>query len=120
MLWNWSILEETKGSFDHQSEESSLFFQIRTRLTNVKCLSLNASCSSNASSDSSCSRGSTGRISGRSFTPKHIQRKLEKVEKVVTDTDGGSATTADTSPAKKRCAWVMLNMGMLFPTIFVE
>ncbi|XP_057460107.1 uncharacterized protein LOC130750536 [Actinidia eriantha] len=66
---------------------------------------------------------STGRISRRSFMPKQIRRILEKVEKgaaappsialapplVVTDTDGGSAATADTSPAKKRCAWVMLN-----------
>ncbi|CAL5440340.1 unnamed protein product [Camellia sinensis] len=77
-------------------------------------LSPNASCSSDTSSDSSHSRASAGKISRRSVTPTHIRRKqcgpkLEKVEKIVIDTDSGSAASADTSPAKKRCAWVTPN-----------
>ncbi|KAI7985815.1 putative GMP synthase [glutamine-hydrolyzing] [Camellia lanceoleosa] len=77
-------------------------------------LSPNASCSSDTSSDSSHSRASAGKISRRSVTPTHIRRKqcgpkLEKVERIVIDTDSGSAASADTSPAKKRCAWVTPN-----------
>uniref|UniRef100_A0A5B7AIE0 DNA-3-methyladenine glycosylase I n=1 Tax=Davidia involucrata TaxID=16924 RepID=A0A5B7AIE0_DAVIN len=72
-------------------------------------LSLNASCSSDASSDSSHSRASTGRISRRSVTPIRRKQCVSKTEKVVTDTDSVSAASADTSPVKKRCAWVTPN-----------
>ncbi|CAL5327574.1 unnamed protein product [Camellia sinensis] len=68
-------------------------------------LSLNASCSSDASSDSSHSRASTGRIRRRTPTPirrKQCGSKMEKVE-------SGSVDSVDTSPAKKRCAWVTPN-----------
>ncbi|KAF5957209.1 hypothetical protein HYC85_004434 [Camellia sinensis] len=68
-------------------------------------LSLNASCSSDASSDSSHSRASTGRIRRRTLTPirrKQCGSKMEKVE-------SGSVDSVDTSPAKKRCAWVTPN-----------
>ncbi|KNA24710.1 hypothetical protein SOVF_012880 isoform A [Spinacia oleracea] len=75
--------------------------------------SLNASCSSDASSDSSHSRASTGRMS-RSSVPK-MRRKLggaskmgmvnTKVEKVVV-VDDGSVGELDAFHFKKRCAWV--------------
>ncbi|XP_052176671.1 uncharacterized protein LOC127790973 [Diospyros lotus] len=86
--------------------------------------SLNASCSSDASSDSSHSRASTGRLSRRSVTPRPIRRKqcgskTGKVEKVVADADTGSAASGDTSPTKKRCAWVTPNTGM-FTVSFIE
>ncbi|KAL6965974.1 DNA-3-methyladenine glycosylase I [Sarracenia purpurea var. burkii] len=77
-------------------------------------LSLDASCSSDASSDSAYSRASTGRIGRRNLTLTRIRRKQSspKLEKVGTDTDSGSVASADDSPAKKRCAWVTPNTGM--------
>lgn len=86
-------------------------------------LSLNASCSSDASSDSSQSRASTGRIS-RSSVPvrrKPVGIKLDKgdvniervdqVEKIVNE--DGQAAQLDGTALKKRCAWVTPNTGMI-------
>ncbi|KAG0474016.1 hypothetical protein HPP92_015873 [Vanilla planifolia] len=76
-------------------------------------LSLNASCSSDASSDSFCSRASTGRIGRPSFSsrrrqgipkPEQIAAKLEKL--VI---DGTVEAVVDTLPLKKRCAWITPN-----------
>ncbi|KAJ8446578.1 hypothetical protein Cgig2_019731 [Carnegiea gigantea] len=82
-------------------------------------LSLNASCSSDASSDSSQSRASTGKIS-RSSVP--VRRKpvgikldkgdvkierVDKVEKIVND--DGQGAELDGIAMKKRCAWVTPN-----------
>lgn len=78
-------------------------------------LSLDASCSSDASSDSSHSRASTGKISRRSSTLTSIRRKqcVSKTEKVVTDTETVPVALPDaSSPGKKRCAWVTPNTGM--------
>uniref|UniRef100_UPI001CB8E708 probable GMP synthase [glutamine-hydrolyzing] n=1 Tax=Erigeron canadensis TaxID=72917 RepID=UPI001CB8E708 len=96
-------------------------------------LSMNASCSSDASSDSSQSRVSTGRISRRSVTPKRsgsVSRngKVEsclktvsksgrvesvgrgdKVENVGVESDGCLEASPDGSPGRKRCAWVTAN-----------
>lgn len=79
--------------------------------------SLNASCSSDASTDSSQSRASTGRIRRRSVVATtrirrtHSSPKSEKSDKVSGDTesDTGSVASADGFPAKKRCAWVTPN-----------
>uniref|UniRef100_A0A7C9B0M1 DNA-3-methyladenine glycosylase I n=1 Tax=Opuntia streptacantha TaxID=393608 RepID=A0A7C9B0M1_OPUST len=79
-------------------------------------LSLNASCSSDASSDSSQSRASTGKISRSSVPvrrkPMGIKlgkghAKIERVEKVVSD--DGQAAELDGIALKKRCAWVTPN-----------
>ncbi|KAL2936598.1 DNA-3-methyladenine glycosylase 1 [Bienertia sinuspersici] len=82
--------------------------------------SLNASCSSDASSDSSHSRASTGKIS-RSSVPrlrkKHgVASKLDmmvdsKVEK--DSVDDGSVGEVAGLGSKKRCAWVTPNTGAL-------
>lgn len=73
--------------------------------------SQNASCSSDASSDSSHSRASTGKISRSSVPVRRKQGatkldkvdfKIERVEKVVGDDGLGL-------PLRKRCAWVTPN-----------
>lgn len=88
-------------------------------------LSLNASCSSDASSDSSYRRASTGRIScpGGTLTPpsnrkqrcgskgEEIGNKEGNVNNVRGEIEGG---VADNAVAKKRCAWVTSNSGMYF------
>ncbi|KAK4362176.1 hypothetical protein RND71_017417 [Anisodus tanguticus] len=82
-------------------------------------LSLNASCSSDASTDSSHSRASTGRLSRGSVTPTAARRKQcspkvvksEKIGKPVGDVESlaPSPTPGDASVMKKRCAWVTPN-----------
>ncbi|XP_059641550.1 uncharacterized protein LOC132283586 [Cornus florida] len=72
-------------------------------------LSLNASCSSDASTDSSNSRASTGRISRRTGTPVRRKHCASRTEKIVVDTDSISAASTDPSLVKKRCAWVTPN-----------
>lgn len=86
----------------------------------LKSPSMNASCSSEASSDSTYSRASTGRIvrGRRSVTPtmgvrrKQCGSKSEVGEKVGMDGESGLGDSGDTFPAKKRCAWVTPNTGM--------
>lgn len=100
----------------HQSQQQEQkSFLLRSNL------SMNASCSSDASTDSSHSRASTGRISRRNLTPTRIRRKtqcgskIEKFEKV--DKNCGEVESVamlgkgDDSMAKKRCAWVTPNTG---------
>lgn len=97
-----------------------------------KNLSMNASCSSDASSDSSHSRASTGKISRRSVTPKRSAglktgkvdsglktvskigkvesvSRGEKVENVGLETD----SLFEASLGRKRCAWVTANTGII-------
>lgn len=83
-------------------------------------LSMNASCSSDASSDSSHSRASTGRISRRNM-PILRKQYISKNEKVVVTDTGSveSAASADASLVKKRCAWVTPNTGMLSVAVLV-
>ncbi|KAM0939146.1 putative DNA-3-methyladenine glycosylase I [Dioscorea sansibarensis] len=76
-------------------------------------LSLNASCSSDASTDSFRSRASTGRIGrpGSACRWKHSGLKPEKIaaklEKIVQD--GGAMPQPEAPPGKRRCAWVTPN-----------
>lgn len=84
-------------------------------------LSLNASCSSDASTDSSHSRASTtGKLSRGSVTPTAGRRKQcsspkvvksEKIGKAVGEGQSlaSSPTPGDASVMKKRCAWVTPN-----------
>ncbi|KAL9996691.1 putative DNA-3-methyladenine glycosylase I [Helianthus debilis subsp. tardiflorus] len=96
-------------------------------------LPMNASCSSDASSDSSHSRVSVGRISRRSVTPvrgkqsgglKTGENDLKigakigkcvsgsrggKVESVGVESDGCLEALDDGSPGRKRCAWITAN-----------
>ncbi|KAJ8536209.1 hypothetical protein K7X08_034610 [Anisodus acutangulus] len=82
-------------------------------------LSLNGSCSSDASTDSSHSRSSTGRLSRGSVTPTAGRRKQcspkvvksEKIGKPVGKAESlsPSPTPGDASVMKKRCAWVTPN-----------
>lgn len=84
-------------------------------------LSLNASCSSDASTDSSHSRASTtGKLSRGSVTPTAGRRtqcsspkvvKSEKIGKTVGEGPSlaSSPTPGDASVMKKRCAWVTPN-----------
>lgn len=81
---------------------------------------LNASCSSDGSSDSSYSRVSTGRIARRCTTPRRRKQcavKTEKAEKVV---DGlVSASSPDNLHDKKTCTWITANTGVLFFFYFI-
>ncbi|KAH0460848.1 hypothetical protein IEQ34_008423 [Dendrobium chrysotoxum] len=75
--------------------------------------SLNASCSSDASTDSFCSRASTGRIGRGSFSGRRKQgfAKAEKIvaklERIVPD--GATVRAEENLLGKKRCAWVTPN-----------
>ncbi|CAA2946601.1 DNA-3-methyladenine glycosylase I [Olea europaea subsp. europaea] len=88
-------------------------------------LSLNASCSSDASSDSSHSRASTGRFSRQSITPtapirrkQQCSPKSEKVEKIFGVESEG--TVMEGSVAKKRCAWVTPNTDQTYAAFHDE
>lgn len=77
-------------------------------------LSMNASCSSDNSSDSSHSRASTGRITRKSV-PILRKQSVTKAQKSG-GSDGsvnGELGTGELVDAKKRCAWVTPNTGML-------
>lgn len=69
-------------------------------------LSLNASCSSDASTDSFHSRASTGRITRSSSTAR--RRSYASRPKVIVS-DGVSESPPDGLKAKRRCAWVTPN-----------
>ncbi|KAK1407110.1 hypothetical protein QVD17_38721 [Tagetes erecta] len=87
-------------------------------------LQMNASCSSDASSDSSHSRVSIGRISRRSMKTGKVENAVrtvsktgkvgsvsrgEKFENGVVETDSCSEVSSDGLPGRKRCAWVTAN-----------
>lgn len=88
-------------------------------------LSLNASCSSDASTDSFHSRASTGRITRSSSTAR--RRPYASKPKVIIS-DAVSESPTDGLKSKRRCAWVTPNTGMfvtwfwniLFYFIFLE
>ncbi|KAI7724970.1 hypothetical protein M8C21_011191 [Ambrosia artemisiifolia] len=79
-------------------------------------LSMSASCSSDASSDSSNSRVSVGRVSRRSVTPVRGKQpgglktvsKIGKAESVV-ESDGSLEASSDDTIGRKRCPWVTAN-----------
>ncbi|CAL5328200.1 unnamed protein product [Camellia sinensis] len=70
-------------------------------------LSLNASCSSDASSDSFHSRASTGRIYRRNSMPIH--RKQLAMKSKISVSDAFSEALPGSLQPKKRCAWVTPN-----------
>ncbi|KAF6171316.1 hypothetical protein GIB67_036984 [Kingdonia uniflora] len=78
-----------------------------------RTLSLDASCSSDASSDSLGSRASTGRLirsSGGSISiSRRKHRTPTKVEKVVPDSNGEVVLNANLLLTKRRCTWVTSN-----------
>ena len=75
-------------------------------------LSLNASCSSDASSDSFHSRASTGRIYRTNSTA--VRRRQVALKSKTDVLDGISEPLPDSLQAKKRCAWVTAHTGRLF------
>ncbi|XP_073015407.1 uncharacterized protein [Primulina eburnea] len=95
-------------------------------------LSLNVSCSSDASSESSQSRASTGRISRRSATPRTppfrgkqiCSSKVDKFERV--DRNGKEARGENEGEVtgvgvfQKRCAWVTSNTDSLYAAFHDE
>lgn len=109
----------------HQSQQQEQkSFLLRSNL------SMNASCSSDASTDSSHSRASTGRISRKSLTPTRIRRKtqcgsriekFEKLDKICGEVDSVTMLgTGDESVAKKRCAWVTPNTEPIYAAFHDE
>lgn len=85
-------------------------------------LSLNASCSSDASTDSFCSRASTGRIGRTGLTSKRRQsatRKDKVVAKVENNVSGDATVPSPVLvQGKRRCAWVTSNTGESFSQPF--
>lgn len=94
------------GSRENAGSAASI---LRQRQPN---LSMNASCSSDASTESSHSRASTGRISRRSANSEtNLKRKPQCSSRGVKfESDDGSL---DGSLVKERCTWVTSNTGML-------
>lgn len=91
-------------------------------------LSMNASCSSDASTESSHSRASTGRLSRRNSGPTLRRKpqcssrgeKFEMVEGYVRSVGSESDDASlDGSLVKKRCAWVTSNTGTLLHVLHV-
>lgn len=74
-------------------------------------LSLDASCSSDASTDSFCSRASTGRIGRPAFGARKKKTLSQTDYKAVSmlERDGGLASQTDAAGVKRRCAWVTAN-----------
>lgn len=74
-------------------------------------LSLDASCSSDASTDSFCSRASTGRIGRPVFGARKKKTVSQTDHKVVSMLERvvGSASPSDVAGLKRRCAWVTAN-----------
>ncbi|OEL29100.1 hypothetical protein BAE44_0009883 [Dichanthelium oligosanthes] len=74
-------------------------------------LSLDASCSSDASTDSFCSRASTGRIGRPAFGARKKKTLSQTDYKAVSmlERDGGFASQIDAAGVKRRCAWVTAN-----------
>ncbi|CAN6459288.1 unnamed protein product [Victoria cruziana] len=88
--------------------------------------SLNASCSSDASTESSCSRASTGRLVSRRSTGVMSRRKPlnngPKPAKVVPDGVDGTTLTPPLHllQSKKRCPWITTNTDPCYVTFHDE
>lgn len=76
-------------------------------------LSMNASCSSDASTDSFRSRASTGRLTRSNSLVGRRKPFVSKPRSVASD--GSFESLPDGSQSKKRCAWVTPNTGQLSP-----
>ncbi|GMP35843.1 hypothetical protein CsSME_00008144 [Camellia sinensis var. sinensis] len=75
-------------------------------------LSLNASCLSDAFSDSFHSRASTGRIYRRNSMP--VRRKQLAMKSKISVSDAISEAQPGSLQPKKRCAWVTPNTGLVW------
>lgn len=75
-------------------------------------LSLNASCSSDASTDSFHSRASTGRLTRSYSAGSRRKQYVSKPRSVASD--GGLDSPPRDSQQKKRCAWVTPNTGSFY------
>ncbi|KAG9455861.1 hypothetical protein H6P81_000369 [Aristolochia fimbriata] len=82
-------------------------------------LSLNASCSSDASTDSVQSRASTGRIARMNTVRQKRKQSSPKPEKVVPDNISVSSQDS-VRIIKKRCAWVTPNTDPLYAAFHDE
>ena len=74
-------------------------------------LSLNASCSSDASTDSFHSRASTGRLTRSNSLGTRRKPYASKPRSVISDGGLESPLPSDGSQPKKSCAWVTPNAG---------
>ncbi|THG04378.1 hypothetical protein TEA_029743 [Camellia sinensis var. sinensis] len=81
-------------------------------------LSLNASCSSDASSDSFHSRASTGRIYRRNSMS--VRRKQLAIKSEISVSDAISEALPGSLQPKKRCAWVTPNTGLVWVNMSPE
>ncbi|BAS89936.1 uncharacterized protein [Oryza sativa Japonica Group] len=74
-------------------------------------LSLDASCSSDASTDSFCSRASTGRIGRPTFGARKKKTLCQTDHKIVSmlEREVGLASANDVPGLKRRCSWVTAN-----------
>ncbi|KAJ1433592.1 Methyladenine glycosylase [Sesbania bispinosa] len=81
-------------------------------------LSLNASCSSDASTDSFHSRASTGRLTRSNSLGYPRKRSVSKPRSVASD--GVLESPPDASQSKKRCAWVTPNTDPCYATFHDE
>lgn len=81
-------------------------------------LSLNASCSSDASTDSFHSRASTGRLTRSNSLSSRRKPYVSKPRSVASD--GALESPPDGSQSKKRCTWVTPNTGSLSSLTFTS
>ncbi|XP_020110869.1 uncharacterized protein LOC109725883 [Ananas comosus] len=117
--------EEKKSSSPSPAPQSAPSVLRRQELLLRSNFSLNASCSSDASTDSFCSRASTGRIGRPSFTARRRPSSARsdskvpaKLEKVVPD--GASVPPVEISTVKRRCSWVTPNTDPCYVTFHDE
>ncbi|KAJ9550923.1 hypothetical protein OSB04_014968 [Centaurea solstitialis] len=98
-----------EGSIGRRNREiaaSSPPFSARGGVPSIlrRQVSLNASCSSDASTDSFQSRASTGRIYRTSSNARGRRQLASKPKTIIVD--NGSESSPDDLQSKKRCAWV--------------
>lgn len=79
-------------------------------------LSMNASCSSDASTDSFCSQASTGRIGSRTNLMNNRKQSIPRTGKIVAKAekntpDDVAMPIPDLGHGKSKCAWVTANTG---------
>lgn len=104
-------ISKTSKKIERSPEERSPTFS-STGVPSIlrRQVSLNASCSSDASTDSFQSRASTGRIYRTSSIARGRRQMAIKPKNVVIDS--GSETSPDDLQSKKRCTWVTSSSGI--------
>ncbi|KAF9680656.1 hypothetical protein SADUNF_Sadunf06G0144200 [Salix dunnii] len=95
----------------HSGNFSSVLFRHEQLLHSN--LSLNASCSSDASTDSFHSRASTGRLIRSNSVGTRKKQHVSKPRSIVSDGGLESPPSSDGSQSKKSCAWVTPNTGLV-------